>query len=119
MARRTEPAAVWPATPATGAGDTMLVPRRNKNVRGVEIDDESVLYDERNGRVHLLNWSASAVWWSIDGASSVDELATDLAGRFHADTQAMRSDLLTLLDVLGAEQLVEAVRARPPGETHV
>jgi hypothetical protein len=85
-----------------------LVPRRRAGVRGVEIDDESVLYDERDDRLHLLNWSASAVWWAIDGTATVDDLATDLAGRFHAQPDAMRSDVVALLDVLGAEHLVVA-----------
>jgi hypothetical protein len=116
MVRPAESAAAWAATSANEAG---LVPRRRKDVRGVEIDDESVLYDERDGRLHLLNWSASAVWWSIDGSSSVDELATDLARRFHAEREAMRADVLALLGVLGEKQLVEAVRSRSRRSPHV
>jgi coenzyme PQQ synthesis protein D (PqqD) len=98
--------------------DVDLVPRRRKNVHGVEIDSESVLYDARNGSLHLLNWSASAVWWSIDGTSSVDELAVDLAERFGASREVMQSDLLKLLDVLAEEQLVDAVRSRSPRQRH-
>jgi hypothetical protein len=94
--------------------DVDVVPRRRRSVHGVEIDSESVLYDARNGRLHLLNWSASAVWWSIDGTSSVEELAVDLAERFGAAREAMRSDLQKLLGVLAEEQLVDAVRSRPP-----
>jgi hypothetical protein len=111
MARRSGSFAPWPAAAtAASAEHARLVPRRRKGVHGVEIDDESVLYDERDGRLHLLNWSASAVWWSIDGVATVDDLATGLAARFHAETPAMRSDVVTLLGVLGAEQLVVAAR---------
>jgi len=115
MARRARTAAPWPAT---GAAEPTLVPERNPRVSGVEIDDESVLYDARDGRLHILNWSASAVWWALDGRTSIDELAADLAGRFHAERAAMRSDIVTLLGVLGAESLVDAVPARPPRGSH-
>ena len=110
MGRRPAPA-TWPAS------DAELVPRRRKGVHGVELDDESVLYDDRNDRLHLLNWSASAVWWALDGTSSVDDLTNDLARRFHAERDAMRSDVLTLLGVLGEMQLVEAVRSPSPRST--
>ena len=114
--RRTEPAPDWPADPtsATGAGraDPALVPRHRAAVHGVEIDDESVLYDERNDRLHFLNWSASAVWWAIDGRANVDELAGTLAQRFHAESEVMRTDVLALLGVLGEQHLVEVVPGR-------
>jgi hypothetical protein len=98
--------------------DSRLVPRHRRNVHGVEIDSESVLYDARNRRLHLLNWSASAVWWSINGVSSVEELATDLAEQFDASPGVMQSDLLKLLGLLEGEQLVETVRRRTPRATH-
>jgi hypothetical protein len=106
------------AWPADESARVDLVPRRHRGVRGVEIDDESVLYDERDGRLHLLNWSASAVWWSIDGIATVDTLAVDLANRFHADPDAMRTDVITLLDVLGAQQLIVAVQPARSGSNH-
>ena len=88
-------------------------------MHGVEIDSESVLYDARNGSLHLLNWSASAVWWSIDGATPIDQLAAELAGRFGTTHDVMRSDLLTLLAVFGEQELVETARARTPRVSHV
>lgn len=94
------------------AGTAGPAPRRRADVHGVELDDESVLYDTRNDRLHLLNWSASAVWWSIDGRAGVGELAAGLADRFHAEPDVMRTDVLTLLERLGSEELVEAVRGR-------
>jgi Coenzyme PQQ synthesis protein D (PqqD) len=89
-----------------------VMPRRRDGVHGVELDDESVLYDARTDRLHLLNWSASAVWWSIDGRATVDELAQLLAQRFHAEAGVMATDVRKLLEVLGAQRLVEAARTR-------
>jgi hypothetical protein len=92
-----------------------VAPKQRSGVHGVELDDESVLYDEHTDRLHLLNWSASAVWWAIDGRASVDELAGALAERFHAEAGVMRADVRKLLEVLGAQHLVDAVR--PAGGT--
>ena len=114
MAGRSAP---WPTNPADV--DDSLVPRRRADVYGVEIDSESVLYDARHTRLHHLNWSASAVWWSIDGSTAIDQLAAELAGRFGTTHDVMRADLLTVLGVFGAQQLVEPARARTPRVSHV
>jgi hypothetical protein len=108
MPRRTQTTA-WPADPGAARE---IVPRRRDGVHGVEIDSESVLYDEHNGRLHLLNWSASAVWWSIDGIATADQLAADLAEVFAASHDAMRADVLALLAMLGERLLVEPVTTR-------
>lgn len=97
--------------------DEQMVPRRRKGVRGEEIDGESVLYDARNASLHLLNASASAVWWLIDGVSSIEQLAAELAARFDAAPETMRSDVVKLVGVLRDQQLVETVRSRAPGAT--
>jgi Coenzyme PQQ synthesis protein D (PqqD) len=103
------------AWPANGAADGALVPRRRAWVHGVELDSESVLYDEKSGRLHFLNWSASAVWWSIDGVASANALAADLAAQFGdgseaaASPSALRDDVLRLLSMLGSQALIEAV----------
>jgi Coenzyme PQQ synthesis protein D (PqqD) len=99
---RREPARAWPATDAT---DGALVPRRRPRVHGVEIDAESVLYDEKRGRLHLLNSSASAVWWLIDGKLSVDALAAAVADRFAEPS--VRDDVRRLLEMFGSEELIE------------
>jgi len=108
-------AMAWPENGAAG-GD--LVPRRRACVHGVELDSESVLYDDKSGRLHFLNWSASAVWWSIDGVASANGLAAELAARFGdasepaASPSALRDDVLRLLSMLGSQELIEAVRPR-------
>ena len=110
MARRSD-VTPWPTNARRGD----LVPRRRESVHGVEIDSESVLYDEKSGRLHLLNWSAGAVWWSIDGTSSADALAEDLAGRFgesRVSVASMRGDVMRLLAMLGSQELIETVRPR-------
>ena len=108
MARRRN-ARAWPAN---GTASGSAVPRRRGCVHGVEIDSESVLYDAANRRLHLLNWSASAVWWSIDGTTTADGLADDLADSLGAAHQTLRDDVSGLLAMLASRQLIEA--AAPP-----
>jgi hypothetical protein len=88
------------------------MPRRRDDVHGVELDGESVLYDTRSDRLHHLNWSASAVWWAIDGRTTADDLAARLADRFHAEPGVMAADVRRLLETFGTQQLVEAARTR-------
>jgi PqqD family protein of HPr-rel-A system len=91
-----------------------VTPRRRPRVHGVEVDSESVLYDEKSGRLHLLNSSASAVWWLIDGKRSVDALVAAVADRLSTDTSpaVVRDDVLRLLEMLGSEGLIDFVAPR-------
>jgi PqqD family protein of HPr-rel-A system len=75
-------------------------------VQGVELDGETVLYDERTGALHLLNSSASAVWWTIDGISCVGDIVTILAERFGVPAEAIRTDVQQLLGELQEAGLV-------------
>jgi Coenzyme PQQ synthesis protein D (PqqD) len=107
MAARNGAQSPWPA------GDNLdgtLVPRHGPSVTWVEIDGECVLYDARTGRLHLLNSSASAVWWLIDGKLSIDALAAAVADRF-ADP-SVRDDVRQLLEMLGSKELIDVVPYR-------
>jgi PqqD family protein of HPr-rel-A system len=105
------------ARPATAwsAPGGRAVPRRRPSVEGVELDSESVLFDERTGMLHFLNSSASTVWWSIDGVVSADALAADLARRFDASPQLMRDDVVGLLKLFEAQGLIVATGSGAPG----
>jgi PqqD family protein of HPr-rel-A system len=98
----------WPGDHDASAGS--LVPRHAAAADGVEIDDETVLYDARDGRLHLLNWSAGTVWWAIDGRATTAEIADRLAARFETDACAMRDDVEALLSELGTAGLVVALQ---------
>jgi hypothetical protein len=43
-----------------------------------EVDDEVLVYDERNNRAHCLNLDAARVWRASDGSMTEDELAASL-----------------------------------------
>jgi hypothetical protein len=76
--------------------DLSLVAVRRSTVSGVELDGETVLYDEATGHVHHLNHQAALVWMFLDGQTSLAELTADLADAFQVDPATMSHDVLTL-----------------------
>jgi hypothetical protein len=75
----------------------------------VEIDGETVIYDVDLDSTHLLNPTATVVWCSLDGETTVDQLSEDLALAFRAPRTQVRTDILTLLRDLGRAGLLEGV----------
>jgi hypothetical protein len=81
FAAATEPAARGTvATRSTGAHTTVV------------LDGEAVVLDERTGRVHRLNSSATRIWTQLDGARSRDDIAAAL-GAPVAEVDAFLAEL--------------------------
>jgi len=76
----------------------------------VELDGETVIYDDSNGSIHLLDPIATVVWSVLDGTSSLEEIAADLAEAFGADPAQVRSDIVTLVRNLGHSGLLAGVQ---------
>lgn len=84
-------------------------------VTAVELDGESVLYDETSGGLHLLDAVATVVWARLDGTATLDDLATDLSQTFATDRVRVRADLVAFARRLAREHLLEGV-ALPPDD---
>lgn len=93
--------------------DLSLVPVRRPTVTGVELDGETVLYDEATGRVHHLNHQAALVWMFLDGQTSLAELTADLADAFQVDPATMSHDVLTLARRFVDEELLAGTGPEP------
>lgn len=91
--------------------DGRFVPSPTDAVATVELDGEAVLYDEVTAAVHVLNPTATLVWSCLDGRSSLDEIAGDLATVFGADMASVSSEVLVLVRQLGAKGLLRDVDA--------
>lgn len=76
----------------------------------VELDGETVIYDESNGSVHLLDPIATIVWSVLDGTSTLEDICADLVETFGADPQQVRGDVVTLAQHLGHSGLLAGVR---------
>ena len=76
-----------------------------------EIDDETIIYDEKRNHAHRLNRTASQVWQHCDGNHTV----ADLMALLQRETDALvTEDIVWLaLDKLEKEQLLTEPLVRP------
>jgi PqqD family protein of HPr-rel-A system len=95
-------------------------PRPHEAVTTEFLEPEAVLYDARTGDVHRLNASASAVWLLLDGETTVDDLAAELAEIFDVQLEQVEQAVHATLADLAARGLLaddgsgRAVAANPP-----
>lgn len=86
-----------------------LLPRPCGDLSSVEVDGEAVVYTPRGG-VHRLDSIATVLWRCFDGATSLRELADDLADVFpDEDPARLRGDLLVYTRDLGRAGLLDGV----------
>lgn len=91
--------------------DGDFVPRRVEPEAAVELDGDEVLYVANPSRLFTLNPTARVVWHSLDGQISVAALADELAGEFGIPAEAMRHDVLALVQELGRSGLLHGISA--------
>ena len=87
-----------------------MVPLRAERVAFVELDGETVAYEEERGTLHLLDQIATVVWGCCDGSASVSQLVDELAGAFGAERAQVDADVRALLGRLVADGLVVDAR---------
>jgi PqqD family protein of HPr-rel-A system len=85
------------------------IPSRAPSAVAVELDGETVLFDERSGTLHLLDAVGTVVWCRLDGSTTLDDLARELATTFATDEHRVRADLVAFLQELDRQHLVEGV----------
>jgi hypothetical protein len=91
--------------------DESMLARGRAKVTEVEIDGESVLYDEPSQELLVLNGSAAVIWHNLDGACSLRELIADLADVFEVDADIVRADVLDTVRELSRHGMLEAAAA--------
>ena len=82
--------------------------RAREDLTVVEIDGESVVYDEATGNLHHLNPTATVVFSLCDGTVSARELAVEIAEAFDQPTDEVERQVRRLLRELRAQGLVVA-----------
>jgi hypothetical protein len=89
-------------------GPASVVGRR-PGIHVVPIDREAVLLDEQNQKLHRLNETAHLVLDQLTGADSLGEIARRLAAATGASTRQVTADVMTLVQQLIEEGVVELV----------
>ena len=77
------------------------------------LDDEAILLDPATGVSHLLDATATLVVRCLDGRSTLDEIAADIADVLELDRAVVDADILSLVRTLGGNGLLEGVERDP------
>ena len=80
------------------------------DVASVDVDGEVVLYDDGARVFHRLNPSASVLWACLDGASTLSEIAADLAEAYRVAPARVLDDVVSAARRFGAAGLLVGVR---------
>ncbi|HEU5179973.1 MAG TPA: HPr-rel-A system PqqD family peptide chaperone [Candidatus Polarisedimenticolia bacterium] len=82
-------------------------PRRRDGLEEQSIGGDLMVYDAREGAVHLLNESAAHIYSLCDGSHDLDSIERDLRAEFKVPgDRDVRSDVLGALRALRSKQLV-------------
>ena len=88
-----------------------FAPTRGAAVYTIEIDGDAVLLDEAANRLHHLNHTAALLWACFDGHARARELAAEICEELDLPYESVLVDTVTIVRELGAEGLLEGVRA--------
>jgi len=89
--------------------DETFVPVPREDVSGISLDGEGVVLVEDTWSVHWMNQAGVAVWESLDGLTSVKQIAAQLSETFHADPATLLTDVLEAVRGFGSAFLLEGV----------
>lgn len=87
--------------------------RTDAAIAAVELEGETVVFDEDTGALHLLDATATTVWQCLDGRASLAELSAELAEATGAALDLVQRDVVDLVRTLGRRGLLEGVAADP------
>lgn len=100
--------------------DGAAVIEPGSDIHWTELDGIVVMVDERTGELHQLNPTASIVWQCLDGRSSLEEIASDIAEVAGADPEMVLSDIVALATDLDSRSvLAGSAEPAPPVENSV
>lgn len=87
-----------------------VVLRGNPDVQATNMDGETVLLDLSTGRYYTLNRIGSLIWELCTGEQSISDIHTVLCGRFDVAPDRALDDLVTLVNQLIQEGLLQQER---------
>ena len=82
------------------------VPARGESVQWREFGSEAILLDPVTGQFAQVNNSGVAIWASIDGRRTVEEIARQVATEFEVDQADVVADVQAFIDELVDKQLL-------------
>jgi Coenzyme PQQ synthesis protein D (PqqD) len=99
------PIASEPAVDCTMLARTILRP--NPDVQGTNMEGETVLLNLSSGRYYTLNRIGSIIWEHCTSDKTLSEIHTVLCNRFDVSPERALEDLVTLVNQLIQEGLLQ------------
>lgn len=84
-----------------------IYPMRRSDLSVRIIEGETVVLDRHRRLIHQLNKTASYIWKSCDGKSTVTEIANELAEAFRIDVDSAERDTVTVVAELESLGLIK------------
>ena len=82
-------------------------PRIREGLTIVELDGETVVYDEETTELHHLNRTATIVFGLCDGSATMAEMAADLSAVFEVPLHEVEPEVRALIRRFRKVQLLE------------
>lgn len=86
------------------------LPLPSPDVQGTHMDGETVLLDLSSGRYYTLNRVGSVIWEQCTGHHTISDIQTVLCDRFDVAPERALEDLVTLVNELIQEGLLQQER---------
>jgi hypothetical protein len=83
-------------------------------VASVELDGETVLFDEKRGTIHELSRAGTLIWRCLDGNGTVDEIAVDMSEVFGVELARVQTELIEFVRELGRKGLLDNCEPTAP-----
>ena len=84
-----------------------IKPRIREGLTIVELDGETVVYDEETTELHHLNRTATIVFGLCDGSATMAEMAADLSSVFEVPLHEVEPEVRALIRRFRKVQLLE------------
>jgi hypothetical protein len=81
--------------------------RRNASTAYRNVEGEGLVMNPTDSMLHLLNETGSAIWEYLKEPHTVQEVLAMVLDRFDCDPETATEDILTFLQTLQEQQLVE------------
>lgn len=72
-------------------------PNRRAGIVLQQVGSQAILYDQPNGRAHVINRSAAQIWELCNGQSTADDICVALATFYHMPAADVQADVHTIL----------------------
>jgi hypothetical protein len=93
------------------------VPVARQHASTLSVAGETVIYDEQEHAMLVLNSSAGEVWARCEGSRTVDDIVAELAAAHGTDCSSIEDDVWQTVCKLASLGLLAVRRATPSGPT--